>query len=318
MDHTLTLEDIISLRQQRQEGIDYETIAEENNMSIYEALMYIKGHKDPLCACEAENTSYDGPTTLRNGEEITYENCTCYNWLNEDFYSRIETELEDFFKTVSQNRLFATEENLIEEPVTEEWVNTTLTNWFENQFTTSIDENLLFDLITTYVEQDVVGAPIPENVVETEFNNRVTHNVETFGGGELDSLSVEVEFNTNSDGNPVVSSAELMNPEGYSVPIVSPVHDDSPWREKAVLEELYRDMLLDFVEIAHRLGCHNETIRSWTLNEDRHNIGAGENMNHSASKWAKKLYLSDSDDLPSRRDEVDKYDEVLIELEGDI
>ena len=67
---------------------------------------------------------------------------------------------------------------------------------------------------------------------------------------------------------------------------VDPIEDDKPWREEAVVEELFVEENMFFTEMADELGCHPETARNWVI---KHEVSEVPSSHRTSSKTVRML-----------------------------
>lgn len=83
---------------------------------------------------------------------------------------------------------------------------------------------------------------------------------------------------------------------------ISPVEDDQPWREKAVMRHLFIDQRMYFTEMSDLLGCHDETARNWV---GEHNLSP-KDTHHTSSKLVRHLQHMDVDPYESVDSDLDE------------
>jgi len=89
--------------------------------------------------------------------------------------------------------------------------------------------------------------------------------------------------------------------------LVPPVTEDQPWRQKAVMNSLFRQEGLFFTEMSELLGCHDETARNWVT---EHGISR-RGTHHTSSKNVRHLQGV----LDLLDDDVDPHEVSLTELQ---
>lgn len=98
----------------------------------------------------------------------------------------------------------------------------------------------------------------------------------------------------------------IKQPQGECDEIFPPVTEDQPWREKAVMQSLFRQEGLFFTEMSELLGCHDETARNWVT---EHGISR-KGTHHTSSKNVRHLQGV----LDLLGDDVDPHEISLTEL----
>lgn len=88
---------------------------------------------------------------------------------------------------------------------------------------------------------------------------------------------------------------------------IPPVEEDQPWREKPVMESLFKEENMFFTEMSDLLGCHDETARNWVTEHGLSRKGT----HHTSSKNVRHLQQV----LDHIGEDVDPHDVSLKELQ---